>query len=343
MATLGPVVSWFVALFVSAWVADWGARRLAHPLRKLRRQQGLTGTAGGALLAVVTAAPEIGINSVSALRDVSDIGLGNLLGSNIVSIPLVFTTAYLASRRTLVNGPGPDRTPDADPPDSGERFLRLEPRTLSVHVLPYLAILALLAALTLPSPGSGLQPVDGWVMLAAYAVYLSQAVVRGRESGADIAWERRELAGAATGVAAVVDGAFFAVRSTERLVALLGIPDVVGGLFITATVSTVPEMFNTWQVVRSGQVTAGTTSVLADNTATVTLGFLPLALVSAPVANPRLYWVNLLFVGLIPGLLAVLLRLAAGDHGLKRRQILLLDGAYVGYLLVVALLFLDVT
>ncbi|MFB6302095.1 MAG: sodium:calcium antiporter [Haloferacaceae archaeon] len=357
MAAHQRIVLWTLVLLVAVWIADWGAHHLADPLRKLRRGRGLTGAAGGALLAIITAAPEIGINTVSALRGVSNIGLGNMLGSNIVSIPIIFTIAYVASRRSLTTesgtgdessaeisgeaGDGPPPDPDRHEAAPGERVLQLEPRTLTVHVLPYLGILFLIAALTVPEPVRGLQSVDGGVMLVAYVVYLSQAVFRGRRSGEATEWTRRELALAGSGVGAVAVGAFFAVRATEQLADLVGIPEIVGGLFITATMSTVPEMFNTWQVVRSGQVTAGTTSVLADNTATVTLGFLPLALVTVPIRDLSFYSLNFLFLAFIPALLAVLIHFGSGGSGLRRRHVLVLDGVYACYLAVMAVVVLN--
>ena len=42
---------------------------------------------------------EMGINVTSAARDVSDIGLGAMLGSTVLVIPVIVTTAYLATRK----------------------------------------------------------------------------------------------------------------------------------------------------------------------------------------------------------------------------------------------------
>ena len=79
---------WVVVLGLAAWAAHWGADQLLTPLKMLRKQWGLTASAGAALLAIVTASPEVAVNVTSAARGVSEIGLGNLLGSNIISIPL---------------------------------------------------------------------------------------------------------------------------------------------------------------------------------------------------------------------------------------------------------------
>ncbi len=97
-----------------------------------------------------------------------------------------------------------------------------------------LGILALVAALTLPAAWRGLQPADGRILLAAYACYLAQALLRGRTQAEEVRWSRKEVWLAAAGVAVLAGGAYFTVISTENIVQGLGIPKIVGGLFITA-------------------------------------------------------------------------------------------------------------
>ena len=91
-------ILWWLLPVVAVFAAHWGADNIAEPLQKIRSRFGLSAAAGGALIALATASPEIGTNAVSALRGVTDIGLGNLLGSNIVSIPVIVVTAYVATR-----------------------------------------------------------------------------------------------------------------------------------------------------------------------------------------------------------------------------------------------------
>lgn len=78
------IVFWILLLFGAVWAAHWGADKLAEPLQKLRHQWGLSESAGAAFIALATASPEIGTNTASAMQGLSDIGLGNLLGSNII-------------------------------------------------------------------------------------------------------------------------------------------------------------------------------------------------------------------------------------------------------------------
>ena len=318
---------WVIILGLAAWAAHWGADQLLTPLKLLRKQWGLTASAGAAFLAIVTASPEVAINITSAARDVSNIGLGNLLGSNIISIPLMVTIAYFASRKQFKNNKEHQEHLD-------KNILALNKRSVSVLSLPYLGIIALVAILTLPKPWRGLQPVDGWIMLAAYAAFLTHAIIKGKEKGKKVEWNKKQVWLSIAGALAIAVGAFFIVKATENIVSALNISEIVGGLFITGIMTTAPEIFKTWSVVKGGEVTAGTTSVIADNAVTMTLAFFPLALVTTPIEDFELFWVNLAFVGLMPLLYTLFVHQSKELHGFAKWQIFVFDTAYVAYLLV---------
>lgn len=219
----------------AVWAAHWGAEHLAEPLEKLRTKWGLTGAAGGAIMAIGTTMPEIGINITSAVRGVVDIGLGAMLGANIVALPLTIGVAYAAFRSR----------PEGEHSSRSGRVLEVDREAVTVQALPYLGILVLVAALTLPAPWRGLQPLDGWIMLAAYIAYLAQAILGGREKGESVEWKRREQLLAALGVIVLAGGAYFTVLATEKIVSALGMSKLIGGLFITGTMSALPEAFST--------------------------------------------------------------------------------------------------
>lgn len=320
---------WVGVLVAATWAAHWGADQLLTPLRMLRKQWGLTASAGAAFLAIVTASPEVAINITSAARGVSNIGLGNLLGSNIISIPLMVTIAYFASRKQFKKKPKHQEHLDA-------HLLALNKRSVSVLSLPYLGIIALVAVLTLPKAWRGLQPIDGWIMLGAYGAFLIHAIVKGRQVGEKVEWTLKKIWLSIAGAFAIAAGAFFIVKATENIVSVLGISEIVGGLFITGIMTTAPEVFKTWSVVKGGEVTAGTTSVIADNAITMTVAFFPLALVTTPVEDFQLYWVNLAFVGLMPLLYSVFVHQSKQLHGFSKWQIFVFDAAYVAYLLIMA-------
>ena len=356
---------WALVLGGAVWAAHWGAERLAEPLKKLRRQWGISAAAGGALIGIASASPEIGINVASALRGVSEIGLGAALGSNVIAIPLVVAVAYWASRKQQLGAASGSDPSDRDQksagnrggeesggassrtgrPDEAERgaahgrhlesgVLRMDRAAVRVQALPYLGILAIFAVLTLPPGWRGLQPLDGWILLGTYGAYLAQAVLRGREEREEVGWTTKEVALAVAGVAVLALGAFLTVRATENIVSALGIERVVGGLFITAPMAALPELFAVWSVVRSGQVTSATTSVIGDHAVTMTVAFLPLALVTLPVDNLPLFATVLAFATIMPVAYAAFVHWGGGEHGISLRQVLAYGGLLLAYVAV---------
>ena len=171
-------------------------------------------------------------------------------------------------------------------------------------------------------------------MLAAYGVYVAQAVLRHRQNKESVRWRNTELLRAGCGILALAIGAYFVVAATEQIVSILGISEIIGGLFITSTLSIAPEVFATWRVARSGQMTAATTSVIADNTATMTLAFFPLAMVGLPVEDLLLFSVNFGFVALLGAAYAALIRWGKQKNSFELWEVCLLIGIYMVYLVV---------
>ena len=315
---------WSLVLIASVCAAHWGSDQLAEPLEKLRRQWGLSEAAGAAFVALATASPEVGTNTAAAVRGLSDIGLGNLLGSNIISVPAIVLVSYLASRNV----------------GDKDNCIEVKIEALNVQAIPYILIIILAAILTLPAPWRGLQPIDGWIMLAAYFIYVAQAILRERQSRKKVRWQKGEILVAIAGALGLAIAAYFIVTATERLVSLLGISQIIGGLFITSTLSIAPEVFATWSVAKSGQVTAATTSVIADNTATMTLALFPLALVGLQIQDLRLFTVNLIFVALLAIAYAAFIRWGKQKNSFELWEVLALIAIYLIYLVIMIFVIL---
>ena len=323
---------WVLVLLAAVWAAHWGAEHLAKPLKKLRKQWGFSVAAGGALIGVAAASPEIGINIASAVTGVGDIGLGTMFGSNVIAIPLMVITAYAATRHMKKKN-----ADKAHEKHLKEHLLKVDPTAVTVQAIPYLVIVAVVAILTVPSQWRGLQPVDGWIMLGMYVVYLAQALLRGRKESEEVEWKKKEIWLAVAGLAALGLGAFFTVRATENIVSALGMSQIVGGLFITAPMAALPEIFATWSVAKSGQITSGVTSVIGDHATTLTIAFFPLAMVTLPVGNFPLFVTVLSFVGLVGILYAAFIHWGGKDneHGFKRWQVYTLGAVLLVYVAVV--------
>ena len=315
---------WSLVLIASVCAAYWGSDQLAEPLEKLRCQWGLSEAAGAAFVALATASPEVATNTAAAVRGLSDIGLGNLLGSNIISVPAIVLVSYLASRNI----------------GDKDNCIEVKSEALNVQAIPYILIIVLAAILTLPMPWRGLQPIDGWIMLAAYFIYVAQAILRERGSKKKVRWQKGEILVAIAGALGLAIAAYFIVTATERLVSILGISQIIGGLFITSTLSIAPEVFATWSVAKTGQITAATTSVIADNTATMTLALFPLALVGLQIQDLRLFTVNLVFVALLAIFYAAFIRWGKQKNSFEFWEVLTLIAIYLIYLAIMIFIIL---
>lgn len=331
------LVLWSLALLGAILAAHWGADQLSVPLQKLRKQWGLSEAAGAALVALATASPEIGTNTASAVKGLSDIGLGNLLGSNIISVPAIVAVAYFANRSRPQDVSAVERSPLPD-----RHLLRVKREALTVQAIPYLAVIGIAALLTLPAPWRGLQPIDGYIMLGIYAIYLAQAILRKRQEQQSVNWTQEEVWIAVAGVLALSFGAYLTVTATENIVSILGISQLIGGLFITSTLSIAPEVFATWSVARSGQVTAATASVIADNTATMSLALVPLALVGTSIQDMPMFLVNLGFVALFAAAYGGLINWGdeKGKYSFELWEVACLGGLYAVYIAVILLMIL---
>ena len=326
---------WVVGLVLAAFVTRWGAEQLAAPLQAVRQRYGFTGAAGGPLVALGSASPDVGINVVSAATGSAAIGLGSMLGSTVVSIPITVAVGYAAVRR--------NRSDSGKESPSSDQGLRVEKDAVLVDALPYLAVVVLFAVLVLPPPWRGLQLIDGLIAVAAYALFLGQALLRGRGGDrGDVSWSGKQTLITLAGVVALAAGSYVLVTGTRQVGSTIGLAPLVSGLFITAFMTALPQVFTTWSVVRSGQVTSGITSVFADHTMTLTLAVLPLAIVTVPIQNFPVVVTVLVFVALMPALFAVLSRRRkrGGTYGFVLRDVLLMGSALLAYLLCAAAVLL---
>lgn len=279
---------WFAIILCGIAAMQWGARRITALFGALRTHWGLAETAGGAMMGLATASPEISVNIASVLFGWPAIGLGTALGSNVPALPLIFAVSYASTRWHSEARREPDRP----------QVPHVKPQAAWVQAMPYLLVLALLAILTIPAGWQGLQPVDAAVLGLAFAVYFAQAVMRGRGKADGSDFPRRRAIGAALGVAAIAAGGVGSVIASRHVNQALGISDLVGGLFITGLLCALPESFAAWRLSRRGQGTAAISGAYADGTTSLTLALVPPSLAGAPLGNLPLFAVNIGFLAL---------------------------------------------
>jgi cation:H+ antiporter len=144
-----------------------------------------------------------------------------------------------------------------------------------------------------------------------------------------------QIAPALIGVAAIAGGAVAAVFATGRVGETLGIPELVAGLFIVGLLCALPESVAAWPLARGGQATIAASTALGDGFTSLTLAFIPLALVSTELGDVPLYAINLGAILVFVGLYAALNRQPPREH-LTGRDVVLYVIGYGVYLAAVA-------
>lgn len=318
-----PILAAFLLLGGVA-AMHWGAGRSADLLESNRTRWGLAATAGGALVGVATALPETALNTTSVVLGWPDIGLGAALGSNLPAIPLAFLVAYASMRAHRAKG--------AEGP-SGQAALAVEAAAVRRLALPYLGVVALVAALTLPPPPiRGLQAVDAAILFAAWAAYIAQAVLRGLNAPERPRRPPPKFGAASLGAALIVGGAIASVIASERINRAIGLSDFTGGLFITGLLCALPESFSAWRLARNGRATMALSGVLADGTTSISLAFIPLCLTGSEVGDLPLYALNLGFVAIFVIAYAALSHRAFGGRRFTGWQVATFAALYAVYL-----------
>jgi cation:H+ antiporter len=212
------------------------------------------------------------------------------------------------------------------------------PAAVEVHALPYLLVVLLLAALTLPQGWAGLQPPDGILLLAAWGVYLARALLRPRQTMEELDRAAEvPIARALLGVPAIALGSLASVLAARHLADAFGASDLVVGLFVIGLLCALPESFAAWHLAREGKTTTAVSTAMGDGIVSLTVALVPPALAGGTVGDAALYLINLAF------LVFVLLAYITLNHFRRGQElglgpVSLFVGSYAVYLVATAYL-----
>jgi cation:H+ antiporter len=297
-----------------------GAAALARSLRIAPVLIGLTVVAFG------TSTPELVVNLAAALRGNSEIGFGNVIGSNIANIGFLLAITVAAIPLTVH-------------------------RSLVIREIPMM-VLACLAALVLAggailgeAPAGHFARGDGLMLLLLFAVFLYYTVgeaLRQRDLDPGLAaargpgpegrqaqgGRRGQVARMAVGLVALVLGGEMTVRGALGLASGLGVSEVVVGLTVIAVGTSLPELVTTVIAARRGEGDLAVGNIVGSNIYNL-LFIWGMSVVIEPGPLPPGGGIDLL---VMTGFSLVLLPLVLTQNRLTRIEGVLLLTAYAGYL-----------
>ena len=295
-----------------------GATALARRLRIAPVIIGLTVVAFG------TSTPELVVNLAAAFRGQSEIGFGNVIGSNIANIGLLLgmTALYrpLAVHRSIVS------------------------REIPMLVLASVAAAVLGLNAFLDGASDSFARSDGLILLLLFAVFLYYTVndaigqrqsdeiidAGPQESTADM----RGLMIAACifgGLAVMVVGGELTVRGGSDLARSIGVPEVVIGLTLIAVGTSLPELATSVVAARRGSTDMAVGNIVGSNIFNL-LFIWGITTTIAPSDVPVGGVVDLL---VMTGFALILLPMARSGRTISRIEggvLLVLYGCYIAWL-----------
>jgi cation:H+ antiporter len=233
-----------------------GASRLARSLGVSPLAVGLTVVAFG------TSAPELAVNVLAALRDSGELSFGNIVGSNLANIGLIFGLAALVRPIPMENV--------------------VVRREIPMMMLATVAAMGMAFDHWFDDEPTFFARSDGFVLLLFFVVFLYYTVgdllrVRRNNHRALAATLPRnvpetleptvvtDLVLAALGLSLLFLGADLAVEGSTSLALALGVPEAVVGLTLIAVGTSLPELAATGVAVWRGEAAMAVGNVVGSN------------------------------------------------------------------------------
>jgi len=275
---------------------------------------------GITLVALGTSAPEMVVSAIAAFDQAPEIAVGNVIGSNIANIALVFGITLLFSSVPIAKG-------------------------LTTKEVPLVLAITFLAGYLLYD--QALSVLDGILLILAFIIILSILLKGSKDLESELKDELPEDDGspvvksliiALIGLAVLIGSSKLLVWGAINIATALGVSELIIGLSIVAIGTSLPELAASVSSVRKGHHDIAIGNILGSNIfnlATV----LPLPALIAPgiidanVTNRDYPWVIALTIALA---LAIYVFKKSKNGSIPRWVGLPLLGSYCVYLFIIS-------
>lgn len=274
---------------------------------------------GLTVIAFGTSAPELIVNIIASINGNSDIGMGNIVGSNIANILLILgVTALIATMK--VNS-------------------SLVKKEIPFSILASVVLFILINNTLINGIGiDGLQRTGGLVLILFFCIFLYY-IFGVAKKGDNLIEKNSEIKIIKTnlsifmvvgGITALFFGGKFIVNGAVEIASFLGLSEALIGLTIVAVGTSLPELAASIAAARKNQADMAVGNVIGSNIFNI-LWVLGLSAVISPITyNPAMNFDIIFLVVVSLGLLPLIF--VGKKYHFTKKEGLVLIGLYVAYL-----------
>lgn len=303
-----------------------GADILVEGSSSIAKKFGISGVVIGlTVVAFGTSAPELIVNIISSIKGNSDIGMGNIIGSNISNILLILGISALFT-----------------PLEVDGSIIK---KQIPFSILACLALFFLINSTMLNGLGEdGLFRTGGFILILFFSIFLyyTFSVVKRKDS--DISLRKKDIKRFSNtistlmiigGVLALFFGGKFIVDSSVLIAKNLGLSEAFIGLTIVAIGTSLPELAASVMAARKNHIGMAVGNVIGSNIFNI-LWVLGLSAIIRPIDfNPVLNF-DIIFLIVISLILFPLIYFGKKFHFTKKEGIFLLSiyFIYLSYIVI---------
>jgi len=217
----------------------WGADKMVLGAAVIARNLGVsTMLIGLTVVGFATSAPEIMVSATAAIRDASNLAVGNAIGSNIANIGLVVGLSAIVHPLVV----------------QSQTLRRELPVMVAVSLIPVILFMDF-----------DLSRIDGGLLLAAFVILIYWVIRLGRRTSGHDSLEAEyaseipddvkqgmAIVSIVAGLIILVIGSNVLVWGSQKLALLLGVSDLVLGVTVVAVGTSLPELAVSVVAVRKG-------------------------------------------------------------------------------------------
>ena len=285
-----------------------GGEALVRGASQLGARIGISALAVGlTVVAYGTSTPELVVSLDAALGGLSDIAIGNVVGSNIANVALILGLSAVI------------------------RPLRVETKAVRLDTPLMLVVsLGLVAALA----NGRISRIEAGLSLLAlflFSWFTLRQVRKEPDSGCDptpdVPRLPISLVFVVVGLGLLVAGGHYFVQAAVELASALGVSEAAIGLTVVAVGTSLPELSSSVVAAARGEGDLAVGNVIGSNIFNI-LGILGVTALISPLSQGGIGWLDL---GLMVGVCVAVLPLLASGRTLGRGEGILLIGVFIAY------------